>query len=111
MSFTTVFPHATGYETIGGGSGNMEWWNQSGAVWVLSVETMGFIIQDLGLYDTGTPFPSAYSSALVEGPKSSAFTISVPAANCLGTYVLMLSIKRMLLPRPRKLIYPENQSV
>lgn len=92
MTFTSEFPHATGLETIGGGSNNMQWWNQTGAVWVLSVESMGVIIKDLGLLDTSALWPAVYSSAVVEGPDSSAFTITVPAANCIGAYVSILSL-------------------
>ena len=59
---------------------------------MLSVESMGFIIQELGLLVGGNPWPDAYSAAVVEGPKSSAFTITVPAANCIGVYVSILSL-------------------
>ena len=62
---------------------------------MLSVESMGFIIQDVGLFDTGTPWPAVYSSAVVEGPKSSAVTITVPAANCIGAYFSILSLGGM----------------
>ena len=62
---------------------------------MLSVESMGFIIQDVGLFDTGTPWPAVYSSAVVEGPKSSAVTITAPAANCIGAYFSILSLEGM----------------
>ena len=84
VTFTTAFPRAVGYEVIGGDTNDLYWWNETGAVWVLAVESPGYEIQSLGLYDVGSPYPPQYSSAIHEGPESSQFTISVPSGDCFG---------------------------
>ena len=84
VTFTTAFPRAVGYEVIGEDSDDLFWWNETGAIWVLAVESPGYEIQSLGLYDVGSPYPPQYTSAIHEGPESSQFTISVPGGDCFG---------------------------
>ena len=92
VTFTTAFPRAVGYEIIGGGTDDLYWWNETGAVWVLAVESPGYEIQSLGLSDVGSPWPSQYTSAIHEGPESSQFTISVPSADCFGESIHLFDL-------------------
>lgn len=84
VTYTTALPRAVGYEVIGGGSDDLYWRNETRAVWVLALESPGYQIQSLRLYDVGSPYPPQYSSAIHEGPESSQFTISVPSGDCFG---------------------------
>ena len=84
ITYTAAFPRAVVYEVIGGDNDDLYWWNETGAVWVLALESPGYQIQSLGLYDVESPYPLQYSSASHEGPESSQFTISVPSGDCFG---------------------------
>ena len=90
MAFTSNFAHHTSYEVIGGGDDEKAWWNETGAVWVVFVVTEDLVIQDLGLFDTRTPYESALSQMYSLDSKSIAFTIPVPLQGCISTYVFVI---------------------
>ena len=84
MTLTTAFFCPVGYESIDGGSDNLDWWNETGAVWMLAVESPSYEIHSQRLCDVGGLWPPQYTSAVHEDPESSQFTISVPTADCFG---------------------------
>lgn len=86
MTFTSKLAHHTGLEEVGSSEEQLEWWNQTGAVWVVSIETEDLIMESLGLFDDVTPWPAAYSSAYNLDSSSQAFKITVPTHDCVGTY-------------------------
>ena len=88
-TFTSEFAHHTGFETI---RDEQEFWNDTGAVWVVKVVSPGYSIQALGTFD-GTNDTIA-NSAISVGSASSAFTINVPTHGCESMYSPSLSAHR-----------------
>ena len=78
-TFTSEFAHHTGFETIGQ---DQDFWNDTGAVWVVKVVSLDYAIQALGTFDDSDE--ALVSSAITAGSKSSAFTINVPTQGCLS---------------------------
>ena len=79
VTFTSEFAHQTGFESI---DKDQEFWNDTGAVWVVKVVTPGYAMHALKLWGGGSVANSADSSAISIGPASSTFAISVPAHGC-----------------------------
>ena len=101
--FTVAFPRAVGYEVIGRDTDDLYWWNETGAFWVLAVESPGYEIQSLGLHDVGSPYPPQYTSAIHEGPESSQFTISIPSGDWFGkstSFSLLETTPYVAISRP-----------
>lgn len=71
LTYTSQLPHRTGFEVVGGGDTELAYWNDAGAVWVVSVES-GYAIQDLGFE------PSIVVTTAINEPDSTAFTLTVP---------------------------------
>ena len=91
VTFTSEFAHHTGFETIGD---EQEFWNNTGAVWVVKVVSLDYSIQALGTFDDMDE--ALGSSAITPGSASSAFTINVPSQGCLSMYIPSLSTHRLL---------------
>lgn len=89
-TFTSEFAHHTGFETI---ADEQEFWNDTGAVWVVKVVSPGYSIQALGIF--GGTNDSIASSAISAGSASSAFTIDVPPHGCESMYFPSLSAHRL----------------
>ncbi|KAL6721375.1 hypothetical protein ACLMJK_000478 [Lecanora helva] len=86
-TFTTDLSIATGSERIVAG----DFWNQLGAVWVLSTDTEGIEFSQPGIPGYGAGFggggpPAAAESALVLDPSKTAWSLSVPTSSLGGEW-------------------------
>ena len=86
-TYSTDLTVATGTERIVAG----DFWNQLGAVWVLSTDTEGIEFSQPGIPGYGAGFggggpPAAAESALVLDPSKTAWTLSVPASSLGGEW-------------------------
>lgn len=84
-TFTSEFAHHTGFETI---AEDQEFWNDTGAVWVVKIVSPGYSIQELGLF-VGSDLYPVNSTAISIDSASSAFAITVPTRGCLSTCILL----------------------
>ena len=75
-STTTTYAEATGGQRIPAG----DYWNQIGAVWVLSTNNDDVFFYDLGFGVGPDGAPAADTSALSLNPSSKAWTLSIPSA-------------------------------
>ena len=86
-TFTTDLTIETGSERIVAG----DFWNQLGAVWILSTDTEGIEFSQPGIpgYGAGPgggDIPAAAESALVLDPSKTAWTLSVPTSSLGGEW-------------------------
>ena len=86
-TFTTDLTIETGSERIVAG----DFWNQLGAIWVLSTDTEGIEFSQPGIPGYGAGFgggdiPAAAESALILDPSKTAWTLSVPTSSLGGEW-------------------------
>ncbi len=86
-TFSTVLSVSTGSERIVAG----DFWNQLGAVWILSTDTEGIELSQPGIPGYGAGFggggpPAAAESALILDPSKTAWTLSVPTSSLGGEW-------------------------
>ena len=83
-TFTSEFAHHTGFETI---ADDQQFWNNTGAVWVVKIVSSGYSIQALGLDLDGIVDPED-TSAISLDSASSTFAITIPTHGCESKCIL-----------------------
>lgn len=82
-TFTSEFAHHTGYEVI---ASDQEFWNDTGAVWVVKIVSPGYSIQGIGFFPDGESVPLDANAISIDSVNST-FAITVPTHGCESTYI------------------------